>query len=292
MSKNKRYTRLFTLAFLGFTVSGYAYSGYKSDPNFAYQKRAGWSQVLTLASDDCQTWTKHGKSLIDWSGEACSAEGLIKAINKNPDQIPTFYAAYHEYGSDGVRAIDVKDTSTFNYLNFLYDLSKKLSSTPVISGIYDDYVNDRKAMGLGEVTRDTFVQKLTDISKQKDAIYQQMNEVAKAEYDKNSATRSGEKLGVDYKAVCGPFSIDLTPPDGWARINGAKPESQKISKLGKNGGPDDVKMEWRMATSQPGLWVGMEYIKRDGKAFLNTQMLRASMDAPREFATYDCVKVK
>lgn len=91
---------------------------------------------------------------------------------------------------------------------------------------------------------------------------------------------------------CGPYRLSAGPNDGWMRINGAKPESQKVTFLKAKEDYDNIKIEWRMATSQPGLWVGMEYIKRDGKAFLNTQMLRASMDAPREFATYDCVKVK
>ena len=36
----------------------------------------------------------------------------------------------------------------------------------------------------------------------------------------------------------------------------------------------------------------MEYVKRGGtKRFLNVQLLEASMDAPRQFATYDCVKI-
>ncbi|MBP1034036.1 hypothetical protein J8631_00515 [Serratia fonticola] len=100
-------------------------------------------------------------------------------------------------------------------------------------------------------------------------------------------------MAVNADSQCGPFFLGTSPDnDGWARINGAKPESQKVTFLKKKDDYDNIKMEWRMATSQPGLWVGMEYIKRDGKAFLNTQMLRASMDAPREFATYDCVKVK
>lgn len=91
---------------------------------------------------------------------------------------------------------------------------------------------------------------------------------------------------------CGPYMITPGPDDGWMRVNNAKPESQKVTFLKAKEDYDNIKIEWRMATSQPGLWVGMEYIKRDGKAFLNTQMLRASMDAPREFATYDCEKVK
>lgn len=47
-----------------------------------------------------------------------------------------------------------------------------------------------------------------------------------------------------------------------------------------------------MATDQPGRWVGLEYIKRDGKAILNAQWLQANMNEPRQYATYDCVKIK
>jgi hypothetical protein len=90
---------------------------------------------------------------------------------------------------------------------------------------------------------------------------------------------------------CGDFKIHWSE-DGWARINGAKPESQKVTFLKDEGDYNNVKIEWRVATSQPGRWVGMEFIGRDGRAFLNAQLLQASMDAPREFATYDCVKVK
>ncbi|HBE9182501.1 TPA: hypothetical protein KNH08_005453, partial [Serratia fonticola] len=95
------------------------------------------------------------------------------------------------------------------------------------------------------------------------------------------------------KTVCGPYTLDAVKVnDGWVRINGAKPESQKITFLKQKEDYDNIKMEWSMATNQPGLWIGMEYIKRDGKAILNTQQLRASMDAPKIFGTYDCVKIK
>ncbi|MBD8451886.1 hypothetical protein [Serratia rubidaea] len=92
---------------------------------------------------------------------------------------------------------------------------------------------------------------------------------------------------------CGPYLLGTSPAnDGWARINGAKPESQKVTFLKEKGDYDNIKMDWRMATNQPGKWIGLEYIKRGGKAFLNAQLLQASMDAPRQYATYDCVKVK
>ena len=92
---------------------------------------------------------------------------------------------------------------------------------------------------------------------------------------------------------CGDFVFSTSGnDDGFVRINGAKPETQKITFLKAKGDYDNIKMEWSLATTQPGLWIGMEYIKRDGKAILNTQQLRASMDAPKIFGTYDCVRIK
>lgn len=91
---------------------------------------------------------------------------------------------------------------------------------------------------------------------------------------------------------CGPFLLTPGPSDGWFRINNAKPESQKVTFLKTKEDYDNIKIDWRVASNQPGKWVGLEYIKRDGKAFLNAQLLQASIDAPRQYATYDCVKVK
>lgn len=92
---------------------------------------------------------------------------------------------------------------------------------------------------------------------------------------------------------CGPYLLGTSKKDdGWARINGVKPETQKFTFLKKNGDYDNVKMQWIVATNQPGRWFGMDYIKRDGKPILNVQLLQASMDAPRQFWTYDCIKVR
>ena len=90
---------------------------------------------------------------------------------------------------------------------------------------------------------------------------------------------------------CGPFRLSAGPDDGWSRINVAKPESQKVTFLKDKEDYDNIKIDWRMATDQPGRWVGLEYIKRNLKAILNAQGLQANMNAPRQYATYDCIKV-
>jgi hypothetical protein len=69
--------------------------------------------------------------------------------------------------------------------------------------------------------------------------------------------------------------------DGWSRINGVKPETQKLTFLKQKEDYDNVKMQWIVPANQPGIWLGMDYIKRDGKAILNVQWLRANMDVMR-----------
>lgn len=90
---------------------------------------------------------------------------------------------------------------------------------------------------------------------------------------------------------CGPYRL-TAGTEGLMLINGVKPETQKMSFLKAKDDYQNMKAEWTVATNQPGRWVGLEYIKRNGKAILNAQWLQASMNAPRQYATYDCVKVK
>ncbi len=93
---------------------------------------------------------------------------------------------------------------------------------------------------------------------------------------------------------CGNFEVHWAD-DGLARINGAKPETQKITFLKRDGDYNNVKFEWMVATEQPGVWIGMEFIGRNGKAILNAEWIRAGVtgvDQPRRLATYDCVRVK
>ena len=92
---------------------------------------------------------------------------------------------------------------------------------------------------------------------------------------------------------CGDFVFSTSGnDDGFPRINGVKPETQQLIFLKQAEDYNNVKMLWNVPTNQPGRWLGMQFIKRDGKAILNVEVLRANMDAPRIFGTYDCVKVK
>ncbi|AIR07176.1 hypothetical protein JT31_21950 [Cedecea neteri] len=91
---------------------------------------------------------------------------------------------------------------------------------------------------------------------------------------------------------CGDFIL-TSSNDGFMHINGVRPESQKFTFLKGDGNYDNIKYEWMVKTNQPGKWLGMEYIKRNGnKRILNVQLAQANMDAPRQYVSYDCVKVK
>ncbi|EPG3036651.1 hypothetical protein N8S91_10100 [Enterobacter roggenkampii] len=89
---------------------------------------------------------------------------------------------------------------------------------------------------------------------------------------------------------CGDFTL-TSSNDGFMHINGVRPESQKFTFLKGNGDYGNIKYEWMVKTNQPGKWLGMEYIKRNGnKRILNVQLAQADMSAPRQYATYDCLK--
>lgn len=273
------------IAGAGFIIAGCANS--QSD---VYKQRPGWSALNILAYDDCNTSKKGGKSVIEWGSRQCSVDGLISSINSHPDKLPLLYAAYHQYGTPGVRAIDVSDSSAMNYLNFARDLS--LSLTPqTIEEIYDDYVSDRSAMGLAKVDEKSFTSSLANFSSKTEEIRDKLNQEGKR-IGSQAPSKPNEKLGVDYKAQCGPFKIDLTATDGWARINGVKPETQKINPLPRNVNGNNIQMQWMVQRSDAPGWFGMDYVKRNGKAILNVEAIRSNIDQPRVFGTFDCTKIK
>jgi len=92
---------------------------------------------------------------------------------------------------------------------------------------------------------------------------------------------------------CGPFKLGTSDAnDGWARINGVKPESQKFTFLKADGDYENVKMQWMVQRSDAPGWFGMDYVKHDGKAILNVEVIRTNMDQPRIFGSFDCVKIQ
>lgn len=92
---------------------------------------------------------------------------------------------------------------------------------------------------------------------------------------------------------CGPFYLGTSKnDDGWSRINGQKPETQKMRFLKQKDDFDNVMMQWMLPDARLGRWLGLDYIKRNGKAILNVEVVRVNMDEPRQFWTYDCQRVK
>nr|WP_310616928.1 hypothetical protein [Pantoea cypripedii] len=92
---------------------------------------------------------------------------------------------------------------------------------------------------------------------------------------------------------CGPFYLGTSKSDdGLARINGQKPETQKMTFLKQKDDFDNVMMQWMLPDASVGRWLGLDYVKRNGKAILNVEVVRTNMDQPRQFWTYDCRRIK
>lgn len=87
---------------------------------------------------------------------------------------------------------------------------------------------------------------------------------------------------------CGGFRMT---GDGMTVINGETVTSQKITFLGKKGDYANMKMDMGLMPASDGNNYGFQFIKRDGKSWLNVQLLQASMDAPRVIGSFPCVKV-
>ncbi len=79
--------------------------------------------------------------------------------------------------------------------------------------------------------------------------------------------------------------------DGMTVINGETVTSQKIKFLGKSGDYANMKMDMGLMPARDGNNYGFEFVKRDGKAFLNVQLLQNSMDAPKIIGSFPCKKV-
>lgn len=102
------------------------------------------------------------------------------------------------------------------------------------------------------------------------------------------ASCSGQALAA---LQCGDFYLKANA-EGLTLINGRKPETQKITFLGKQEDYDNVKIQWMIPSPESGRWFGMDYIRRNGRPILNVEVVRKNMDEPREFWTYNCVRVK
>lgn len=86
--------------------------------------------------------------------------------------------------------------------------------------------------------------------------------------------------------------MTLSDDEGLVRINGELVTSQKVKYLGAQG--DESKAVWNMGLmpARDGNNYGFEFVKRNGKSFLNVQLLQNSMDAPKIIGSFPCKKVQ
>ncbi len=79
--------------------------------------------------------------------------------------------------------------------------------------------------------------------------------------------------------------------DGMTVINGETVTSQKVYFLGEPGDYANIKLEMGLMPARDGNNYGFEFIKRNGKAWFNVQLLQYSMDAPKIIGSFPCKKV-
>ncbi|WP_145525904.1 hypothetical protein, partial [Yersinia rohdei] len=78
---------------------------------------------------------------------------------------------------------------------------------------------------------------------------------------------------------CSGYHLAVNDSDGYIRINGEKVTSQKITFIKSQGDYANTKTDMGLMPARDGNMYGFQFIKRDGKAFLNVQLLQNSMDA-------------
>jgi len=90
---------------------------------------------------------------------------------------------------------------------------------------------------------------------------------------------------------CGGYKLTLNDAEGRIRVNGDLVTSQKVKYLGQKGDEANTKWDMGLMPASDGNNYGFEFIKRNGKSWLNVQLLQSSMDAPRVIGSYPCQKV-
>lgn len=79
--------------------------------------------------------------------------------------------------------------------------------------------------------------------------------------------------------------------DGLVRINGDTVTSQQVQELGSKGDGGNTIWNMTLMPASDGNNYGFEFIKRNGRAFLNVQLLQANMDLPSIIGSYPCKSV-
>lgn len=89
---------------------------------------------------------------------------------------------------------------------------------------------------------------------------------------------------------CGGFVLS-GGDDGLIRINGDKVGTQKVRFLKQKDDYDNMKIDMTLMPASDGNMYGFEYFKRDGKVWLNVQLLQNRMNAPKIIGSFPCKKV-
>lgn len=91
-------------------------------------------------------------------------------------------------------------------------------------------------------------------------------------------------------ALCGGYKLTIGM-DGLTRVNGEKVTSQKITFLKQENDWDQVKFDMGLMPARDGNNYGFEFVKRNGKAFLNVQLIQFGMDSPQIIGSFPCKRV-
>ncbi|MFJ5401296.1 hypothetical protein [Pectobacterium sp. CHL-2024] len=153
-----------------------------------YKKRPGWDALVRLGDDDCQAYRSGGKSLIEWNGSTCDTKTIIDFVKKKPQNIPVFYAAYHEYGRYGIGEIshfNNSDATGEQAIKLMVNLSEVLGIPEKIDSIFADYERDYRRMGLDKIDEGDFKKILVTFAQKRDELasnYQKLHDENQKRY--------------------------------------------------------------------------------------------------------------
>lgn len=91
-------------------------------------------------------------------------------------------------------------------------------------------------------------------------------------------------------ARCGQFFFTIDD-SGKGIVNGEKVTSQKVTFLKTQGDWNNIKLDMTLMPARDGNMYGYEFIKQNGKAFLNVELIRRVMEEPRIIGSFDCKRV-
>lgn len=217
--------------------------------------------ALELLKNDCKTALSGGVSQFTWSnGFECEDTKKLVSMDESAKRIPLALLASVLINDKG--GIDKKLDKN--------SLSVFISNKAKMDVLYEDYNAGVQEFSFPKFTREQFNNYFKFVlSGQKDVV------------------QSSEKPLMQ----CGPFLISSSD-DGFAHINHTRPETQKFTFLREKDDYSNLEYQWMVPTNTPGHWYGMDYVKRNGKAILNVQIVQANMNAPRVYGSYDCQKIK